>query len=722
MSYFVFCIHNHQPVGNFDQVMDDAYQRSYEPFLRHVFEYPDFKLTLHTSGFLLDWLERTKPAYIELLREMVRRGQVEILGGGFYEPVLSVLPMADRVGQIKKLSDKIEKLFGVTPKGVWLAERVWDPSIPTTLKAAGMEYVVVDDYHFIKSGLRVEDLAGYYVTEELGECIKVVPGSERLRYLIPFNEVGGFKDHMEWVERNYRDGISRGRTGIFADDGEKFGVWPGTEKWVYEEGWLKSFLECAGDATGGAAGDVAKDSPGGITPITISELIELEEPLGSVYLPTTSYMEMGEWALPPEASREYSELREELKGRAEYKRIERFLQGGAWRNFFAKYPESNWMHKRMLMVSEAVSKAADEGLKGSDLDEAVENLYKSQCNDAYWHGVFGGLYLPHLREKVYSSLLRAEAILAKSDGNAGETKLKAVISDIDCDGFDELQLRAGDLGLFISPRRGGTLVELDYYPLAVNLLNVLSKWNEGYHKKLEGAADEGGASGGSTKSIHDMVVTKEEGLEKYLNFDTLRRASLRDRFFSTDTTLESIVTGGYDELGDFLDSSYEPTLVEGGVVLARDGTVSGSSVRVEKKLILAGPGVVDIRYKVKAVSEAPTAIADDILFGVEFNLCLPCCSGPACYYEIGGERSGLGASAVSSGLRSFRVADSYTGGLTLDFELSEDATLWRYPIESVSLSEAGFERNYQGSTVIFSLPFDGSSELDFTIKLKISKA
>ena len=104
MTYFIFCIHNHQPAGNFDYVLEHAYSKAYEPMLKRLHEKPFFKFSFHISGFLLDWLCQNRPGYVELLKAMVKRGQVEIMGGGYYEPILSVIPPDDRSGQIQMMN------------------------------------------------------------------------------------------------------------------------------------------------------------------------------------------------------------------------------------------------------------------------------------------------------------------------------------------------------------------------------------------------------------------------------------------------------------------------------------------------------------------------------------------------------------------------------------------------------------------------------------------
>ena len=167
MPNFIFCVHNHQPVGNFGHVIEDSYKDAYLPFLKAVEKQPSIKLSFHITGYLLDWLLQNHSPYIDMLHEMVKKGQVEIMGGGYYEPILAVIPPKDRVGQIRMMSDKLEAVFGKRPRGMWLAERIWEPQLPRYLKEAGMEYVVVDDYHFVKAGMKKEELAGYYITEDI---------------------------------------------------------------------------------------------------------------------------------------------------------------------------------------------------------------------------------------------------------------------------------------------------------------------------------------------------------------------------------------------------------------------------------------------------------------------------------------------------------------------------------------------------------------------------
>jgi len=708
---FIFCIHNHQPVGNFEHVIEESYQNAYLPFLRAIEKHPSIKLSFHITGYLLDWLLEHHKEYIEMFREMIQRGQVEMMGGGYYEPILAVIPPQDRIGQIKMMSDRLEELFGKRPRGMWLAERIWEPQLPVCLKEAGIEYVVVDDYHFIKAGLRKEELAGYYITEDMGDPLKIFPGNERLRYIIPFEAVERFIEHVRWASA-----LGPNPAVIFADDGEKFGTWPGTHQWVYNEGWLDRFLNAVTENS-----DMVK-------PVTFSEYMDNNDPVGRVYLPTTSYMEMGEWALPAEASETFTNLVNEVKSWPDGERIGRFLQGGFWRNFFAKYPESNWMHKRMLMVSEEV-RSQDARCK---MQPATSHLYQAQCNDAYWHGVFGGLYLPHLRTAVYENLIKAEN-LAEERQKDESTRLMekaktfspqplafTLIKDFDADTFNEILVRTQSLNLFFSPHNGGAIVELDYRPKAVNLSNTLSRWEEGYHHRVKIQAQK--TNQGEAKSIHDLTLSKEEGLEKHLFFDKYQRLSLVEHFLKKQETLDAFRMSTYEELGDFFHGSYEirgQKEIQGSIrlILNRNGRVKDQKVGVEKSILVKG-NEIEVKYLVVNLGQNLL----ETKFGVEFNLILPCCDGTAGFYEISSvyiKDKDLGSLGEITHIRQMNLVDQWTK-MKLNFSFDKKTSAWRFPVETVSISEAGFEKIFQGSCILFfwDISIDKVFETGFKIKVE----
>ena len=216
-------LHNHQPVGNFGWVFGDVYERAYEPMLDALDRHPGVRLGLHYTGPLLDWLRAERPEFLERLRALVDRGQVELLGGGYYEPVLASLPERDRVGQLRKMADELERITGRRPRGAWLAERVWEPDLPNSLVTAGYAWTILDDNHFRAAAIPEERLWGPYTTDDQGHLLTVFGTEKGLRYRIPFGDVD---DVIAYLRRHATE--DGDRIGTMGDDGEKFGSWPTT--------------------------------------------------------------------------------------------------------------------------------------------------------------------------------------------------------------------------------------------------------------------------------------------------------------------------------------------------------------------------------------------------------------------------------------------------------------------------------------------------------------
>ncbi len=294
---FSFCVHNHQPVGNFDHVFEACFQNAYQPYFQILKTFPSLKTAAHFSGPLLEWIQKNHPDFLNLLRELVQAGRLELLGGGFYEPILSILPTHDAVGQLQMMNDFLEQNIGARPRGAWLTERIWEPEIPEILSAAGLEYTVVDDAHFHYAGLEQGSLDGYYITEHKGVALKVFPIQKNLRYAIPFKL-------PEETLALFREAAESGKSAlVYADDGEKFGVWPETYQWVYEEEWLKRFFLAL------------EDNQDWLQTATFSERLDASPPTDRVYLPPASYDEMMEWALPVSAGKRLHAVKEDLQSR-----------------------------------------------------------------------------------------------------------------------------------------------------------------------------------------------------------------------------------------------------------------------------------------------------------------------------------------------------------------------------------------------------------------------
>jgi len=675
----VFAVHNHQPVGNFESVFQHAFETSYRPFLSVLERHPEVRFTQHWTGPLLEWLLKRHPGFVERMRSLVRRGQLELLTGAYYEAVLSVIPPADARGQIRKLTDLIEREFGVRPRGIWLAERVWESQLIRLLCEAGVEFVLLDDSQIRASGVAREGSWGYYITEDQGDLLKIVPMDGTLRYTVPFRSLEETIEHARRVASHGAGGLL-----VHADDGEKFGVWPHTHRTVFEEGWLERFCTAL------------EEYHDWIRCSHLSEVVDELPPLGTVYLPAASYPEMMKWALGPTAFQRMDALERRLAQSHLSAEAEPFVRGGYWRNFLAKYPEANHMHKKMLRLSRRAAHLSET----RTIPSAVhDHLWAGQSNDAYWHGVFGGLYLPNLRHATYTHLLSAERMLDELDPPSPP---RLEHSDFDCDGADEVIMESTRLDFVLSPHSGGSLVELDFKPAAWNVLDILSRREEGYHHRLRAPASHQAAA-----TVHDGVVAKEDQLHEHLHVDWYRRASLIDHFFGEGVTLPALARCRYAELGDFVNQPYTASVRTRGeeveLTAAREGALWRDGIphrlRVLKCITYRdGSDRLEIDYTVANLERTPVRIR----FGVEFNVGMLAGNAHDRYFEIEGRRptdARLASSGEDRDVTRVRMIDDWLG-VEAGLEFSMAASFWRFPIETVSLSESGFERLYQSSVLV----------------------
>jgi len=692
---FALVFHNHQPIGNFDSVIEQSYQDSYKPFLDVFADYTPLRISLHTSGSLIEWLERRHPEYLDRVAELVAAGRIEIVGGAFFEPILPMIPRRDRVGQIRSYTEWLEHRLGGKVRGMWIPERVWEQSLVSDLAAAGIQYTILDDFHFRNAGLTDRQLHGYFVTEDDGQVLAVFPGSERLRYVIPFADPQETIRHLGQVAQDHP-----GSVVVFGDDGEKFGSWPETKAHVYEHGWLRRFF------------DKLVENQSWIKVTTLSDAIDNVPPTGKIYLPDSSYREMTEWALPPDQLVDYERVRHEMEHDPRWPVLSQFIRGGFWRNFKVKYPETDEMYSRMLMVSQRLNVAL-QGLppagkahvaNGSAVHETdVElleaariELYRGQCNCSYWHGAFGGIYLPHLRNAVYQHLIEAENLLDEATGRPDHW-IEATAADFNFDARQEVMLANDQLALLLSPYRGGMLYELDVRSICHNLLATLARRPEAYHRKvLAGASGSNGVA-----SIHDRVVFKQPGLEQRVQYDTYLRKSLLDHFYDNEIAHAAVVAGQAQERGDFLVGTYEarvrrnPDRIQ--VLLTRSGNAWGHPLKITKGVTLeSGSSVVEVAYLIEGLP--PNR---GFHFGVEFNFAgLP--SGADDRYFHDGQQVRLGQLGRKLDLQASRevhLVDEYLG-IDVGLKFSQPSGVWTYPIETVSQSEGGFELVHQSVCVI----------------------
>jgi len=663
----LFGVHMHQPVDNFGDAVDEAIELCYKPFFETMVKFKKFKFSVHCSGWLLDRIRINNPDVFENMKILTKSNSIEWIGAGYYEPVLSSIPSYDRKAQIDKLSDYIFKYFGVRPRGLWLTERVWESSLVPDISACGIDFAVVDDYHFLSSGFDASKMDGYYKTEESGVELGLFPIAQSLRYALPFFDV---KKSIESILAcaNRDDSAA-----IIFDDAEKFGLWPQTHEWVYEKKWLEKFLKA-----------VLKNKE--IKTQHYSTYMQKNRSLGLAYLNNTSYFEMGEWSLRAKQTLALEALKESV-GESYFDDMGvAFIKGGIWKNFFIKYTESNYLHKRMLYFSK----------KEDKLDEKMlESLYKLQTNDVFWHGVFGGLYLPNLRDNAYRFLLELESFMASKN-------IKTDLFDIDMDGYDELKVLTPNLSMVFSSKFGGAMVEFGSFDTLFNWQNTLMRREEAYHSKILNPKNTNHAQNeDEIATIHNDISQIDEDLKGELIYDWHPKYSFIDHFSDEKFTLESFKGVSFNEVGDFANQPFlcdkNKFRRDGGIYLDR---LYKTSMKKSYKFY---NNSIELDYKIKSDFNG------ELFYGCELN-----------FHFAHPQKITFNSKNIQNGFSEFGIDellifDDFTQK-NIILKTDTKCDIFAYILNTVSQSENGFDKVAQGVSILFTTPIKKKFKICLELK------
>ncbi len=683
---FPIVIHFHQPVDNFDTVIEAVYKRCYEPLMEQIKSHAKVKFTLHFTGSMLDWFEKFHPDYIDTVKDLCRSGRVELISGGYFEPILPVIPDDDKLGQIKLLTDKIKKEFGIQPKGIWLAERVWEPYLPRIIAKAGLQYVILDDNHFRSCGFEEKDTYHYYTTEESGSAISVFPINEPARYITPWQPVWRLRDYLNGVKNEAGDRII-----IYMADAEKLGEWGTTHELCYVKGH-------DGEAPLVEALFTFIETTEWINSLTLSECLKKFQPRGLIYLPNSSYDKMEEWVLPTPSRRKIEAIKEKIKHNEVNipwdLELNRFVKGGFWRSFLVKYPEVNNMHKKTLHVHDMIARYEVETGDKLGVADAWRELYMAEANDSYWHGQFGGVYFSFLRHSVYKHAIEAEKKVQELYRAVKRRSKTPKVQSMPFlkDGLNQVILETSKVNAYVNPEDGGTLFELDYKDLSYNLMNTLARWQEAYH------------FGGNSQ---DLVM------------DDCRKVAMRDHVARHGVSPEAFKRNTFESLGGFSTGAYivDTTDSDGfrvQVNLKRESLVDGMKVFVDKRVLLKeDTDELQVKYRIQ---EVPTDFLEKYDFMVEFPVYFNGDPKEFLLRHEGGEGNPLQGAAFEA---SRFILEDRSYNLFLEFDLSCPFKVWTYSHDTYSrMNTDDYQSRYQAIGLVL-LPTE--KEFKISVKMRTGK-
>ncbi|MHA1883915.1 MAG: alpha-amylase/4-alpha-glucanotransferase domain-containing protein, partial [Promethearchaeota archaeon] len=541
--------------------------------------------------------------------------------------------------------------------------------------------------------------------------------NEELRYLTPWKPTYMSIDYLRKMADTVND-----RIAVLISDAEKMGVWGTTHEICYVEGqghqegdngkpFIPAFFE-----------QVQKNE--WITSTTLTEYMEKFPAKSLIYLPTASYDKMEEWVLPTKIRKNFKKIRKALKD--DNREVYQFLKGGFWRYFLVKYPESNNMHKKMLYVREKLIFTEENLMKVDEesifsiilntINNAWDEIYKAQCNDCYWHGLFGGVYLQFLRFSVYTHLINAEKLIDTINAIINP-KLASYIYitplDFTKDSKTEYIIESDIYNLYINPNDGGTIFELDYKPKSYNLLNTLTRWPEAYHesKKLEA---------------------------ENVFLDRFRRTMLRLRILHKDVTFEQLQADNYHEFGDFVEGGFTVTSSEkdGRVAILemeRVGTVKDTTsdervpVRITKDIYVED-NEIEIRTR---VSFEDLQENEEILRRITNNLKLVVdipffFNGDPNKFQLKYNKTESEQIDIVDPLSLFHYEginfnaydETYDLSMIYALDSAQNPTKFvGFPLIANAYTDEGYKKIYQGVNI--SILFDIDESLEFHLKLTI---
>ncbi|HUX98491.1 MAG TPA: alpha-amylase/4-alpha-glucanotransferase domain-containing protein [Candidatus Deferrimicrobium sp.] len=677
---FPIVFHFHQPVGNFGHIIEVAYKLSYLPLIETLDNFRKVKAGLHFTGYLLEWLVDQHPEYITLLKELIDRKQVEIIGGAFYEPIIAMIPDEDKLQQIELLRDFTKEHFGVDTQGFWLAERVWEPHLPRILEEAKIKYIFIDDYHLRMNGLTEEETFYTYITEEQGARVIVVPINEPLRYITPWKPV---EETIKYLSANAI--AEPERLICMIDDAEKFGLWGTTNKICFKEGydgtpWMSKLFS------------LVERTPW-IRNITLAEYFQEFQPRGLIYMPTASYDKMSYWVLPTPERITLEKLIELAKNnKIEHsKDLLKFLRGGFWRQFLVKYYESNNMHKKMMYVREKLRWVEKEMGRDERTKKAKREIFKAQCNDPYWHGQFGGIYFGFMRQNMYGYLIEAEKIIEKLVGH----KITPAIlkMDFDKDGREEVLMETALINLYFHPFRGGSLFEIDHKEKSSNILNTFQRRKEAYYKD----------------NLTYVV-------------DRWRRYAFYDHFIGKEVGLKEIAEDNYQDLGNFLQKHYSSEVQQGeniaSVRLSAEGIVridnKASSLAVSKFFeVLDNKKDIRITFKIENQGEEPISVYH--LTDIPLYL-----TGDVNSITLKGDKTDSEILEPISFVGKSIQIQAKQNDIKVKISLDDPCDIYKYTLETYARTNGGYESLYQGTVLAFKKPIELKPKEAYSWKMNIT--
>ena len=647
---------NSLPLGTAEQEIERVYQERLRPFIKVLYRFPRLKTVLYYSGSLLAWIEKHHSEFIDVLAEMVKRRQIELLGGGYYEPIFSLISKTDSIGQTEFLTTFLRKTFGSRPRGCWIPEMIWEPDYPSMFRSAGLEYTFLSEQQFMEAGYELADLFFPTLTEDQGKTLLVFPILDRLS--CKFLHVS-----PEEIERQilsaYPEHLKRESDPVMTL------LWDGTDQApdlgaAGLEDWMEDLFTRLAN----------HQAQGRLTTRQAHRISRLGTPRSRGYFPPTSYATLlDRMHISEEVKQRYLEMPMPGVGRTG------LYYSGMFRQSLVRYPEAAQLYGKMQFINSLVNQVRGDRYRKQ---AAKEELWKGQTHTPLWHGPRGGVYQSRFRKSSYSALISAE-LLTREQGIFAPS---IISTDLDLDGQEEFLYQGNDLNAYVHAR-GGSLFELDYLVNPWNYQDSFSRYPEPYHG-----------------------ITMDDPV-----YDGWSRRSFIDHFFSPDQVFSE--EAGFSERGTHWAQPYmlQDKTTEVAKVfhldLLTEGLVEndeGIQCAVElRKVYSFEKGKVSVRYCIRNTG----TIRLETLFAPECNFSFPSTKVPDLRtYRVNGSpiKDEIGHLKMDlDGVHGLLFED-FWNRVSLKLEHDQAVRLWLFPVYTTHNWKNVCHQVYQSTCVQFRIP------------------
>ena len=416
-------------------VLEKEYQNIYKPVAKFLYSHPAFCLSFSFNGPQFEFYRRKHPEFIEILQMLIGRKQIEILGGGFYDPVFPLLFPRDRTGQIELLSSSIREAVGKRPRGLSMCASIWESSLLPCFSTCGMEFVMLDETLVPPEKNTCIPL----IMSDKGKSIIILPVENSLKPQ-PNVQISGFIDavtaKVQKSQRNSEPHIQSGENVISIQFSHK------ELKKLLESGWLENLST------------VISDEKNEKCILSIpSNVVKNSVVFQPVFIPAGMSGEIAQWAIKP------------------YKAVKTtsYFPVTIY-DFLQLYPQSRALYDRMMYVSMLVNQSHGDKIRKK---VARDKLWEAQNGNSFICTAEGAFVNSSFRQNSYKNLVEAEKIVRECN----EFEESVSCFDYNGDGLNEYIIRMQNYFAAVN-LLGGAIREFDLMQASGNYADNLSRVQE----------------------------------------------------------------------------------------------------------------------------------------------------------------------------------------------------------------------------------------------------